>query len=129
VSCRPYAPRSSRLHCVAAGGNGVVAVHVDGRLRAVLSGAVLAGAATPVGKSAHAVQFDFRFNEKENDTSTSQQLDTKIWHTEFVIQTKMASWSIQAFGQSRHGPKIERGSAPFLGRAKLGPYLTQSRMG
>jgi len=40
---------------VAAGGDGVTAVHVEGDLRAVLSGAVLAGAATPVGKSAHAV--------------------------------------------------------------------------
>jgi len=36
-------------------GDGVMAVHVDDGLRAVLSGAVLAGAATPVGKSAHAV--------------------------------------------------------------------------
>ena len=53
---RPYAARSSRrLHCVAARGDGVTAVHVDGGLRAVLSGAVLGGAATPVGKSAHAV--------------------------------------------------------------------------
>ena len=42
---------------MAAGGDGVTAVHVDGGLRAVLSGAVLAGAATPVGKSAHAVYF------------------------------------------------------------------------
>jgi len=52
----PYAARSSRrVHCVAAGGDGTTAVHVDGGLRAVLSGADLAGAATPVGKSAHAV--------------------------------------------------------------------------
>jgi len=36
------------------GGDGVTAVHVGG-LRAILSGVVLAGAATPVGKSAHAV--------------------------------------------------------------------------
>ena len=36
-------------------GDGVTAVHVDGGLCAVLSGAVLAGAAMPVGKSAHAV--------------------------------------------------------------------------
>ena len=36
-------------------GDGVTAVHVDGGLHAVLSGAVLAGAATPVGKSAHAI--------------------------------------------------------------------------
>jgi len=35
----------------------VTAVHVDGGLRAVLSGAVLDGAATPVGKSAHAIYF------------------------------------------------------------------------
>jgi len=56
VRCRPYAASSSRrLHCVATGGDGVTAVHVDGGLRAVLSGAVLAGAATPVGKSARAV--------------------------------------------------------------------------
>jgi len=40
---------------VAVGGDGVTAVHVDGGLRAVLSVAVLAGAATPVGKSARAV--------------------------------------------------------------------------
>ena len=39
---------------MAAGGDGVTAVHVGGGLRAVLSGAVFAGAATPVGKSAHA---------------------------------------------------------------------------
>jgi len=51
-----YTVRSSRrLHCVAAGGDGVTAVHVDGGLRVVLSGAVLASAATPVGKSAHGV--------------------------------------------------------------------------
>ena len=56
MRCRPYAARSSRrLHCVAAGDDGVTAVHVDGGSRAVLSGAVVAGAATPVGKSAHAV--------------------------------------------------------------------------
>ena len=56
VRCRPYDARSTRrLHCVAAGGDGVTAVHVDGGLRAVLSGAVLAGAATSVGKSAQAV--------------------------------------------------------------------------
>jgi len=36
-------------------GDGVTAVHVDSGLRAVLSGVVLADAATPVGKSAHAV--------------------------------------------------------------------------
>jgi len=36
-------------------GDGVTAVHVDGGLRSVLLGAVLGGAATPVGKSAHAV--------------------------------------------------------------------------
>jgi len=35
-------------------GDGVTAVHVGG-LRAVLSGAVLGGAAMPVGKSAHTV--------------------------------------------------------------------------
>jgi len=46
---------------VAAGGDGVTAVHVDGGLRAILSGAVLTGAATPVGKSAHAVQFVCQF--------------------------------------------------------------------
>ena len=40
---------------MAPGGDGVTAVHVRGGLRAVLSGAVLGGAATPVGKSAHAV--------------------------------------------------------------------------
>jgi len=40
---------------VAAGGDGVTAVHVDGGLRAVLSGSVLGGAATTVGKSAHGV--------------------------------------------------------------------------
>jgi len=56
VRCRPYAAHSStRLHCVTAGGDGVTAVHIDGGLHAVLSGAVLGGAATPVGKSAHAV--------------------------------------------------------------------------
>jgi len=33
----------------------MMAVHVDGGLRAVLSGEVLAGVATPVGKSAHGV--------------------------------------------------------------------------
>ena len=42
---------------MAAGGDGVTTVHVDGGLRPVLSGAVLAVAAMPVGKSAHAVQF------------------------------------------------------------------------
>ena len=53
VRCRPYAARSSRrVHCVAAG---VTAVHADGGLLAVWSGVVLAGAATPVEKSAHAV--------------------------------------------------------------------------
>jgi len=53
---RPYAARSSRrVHCVAAGGDGVTAVHVDGDLHEVLSGEVLAGAATPVGKTEHAV--------------------------------------------------------------------------
>jgi len=36
-------------------GDWMTAVHVDGGLRAVLSGAVLGGAATPMGKSAHAV--------------------------------------------------------------------------
>jgi len=56
VRYRPYAARSSRrVHCVAAGDDGLTAVHVDGGLHAVLSGAVLGGAATPVGKSAHAV--------------------------------------------------------------------------
>ena len=56
--CRPNAARrSGRLHCVAAGGDGVTAVHADGDLLAVLSGAVLAVAATSVGKSAHAVKF------------------------------------------------------------------------
>jgi len=55
VRCRPYAARiSRRLHCLAAGGDGVTAVQVDGGLSAVLSEAVLAGATTPVGKSAHA---------------------------------------------------------------------------
>jgi len=50
------AARSSRrVHCVAARGEWVTAVHVDGGLCAVLSGAVLAGAATPVGKSAPVV--------------------------------------------------------------------------
>ena len=34
---------------------GVMAVHIDGSLRAVLLQAVLAGAATLVGKSVHAV--------------------------------------------------------------------------
>jgi len=35
VRCRPYAARSSRrLHCVAAGGDAMTAVHVDGGLRA-----------------------------------------------------------------------------------------------
>jgi len=50
------------LHAAAAesivwppGGDGVTAVHADGGLCAVLSGAVLAGSATPVGKSVHAV--------------------------------------------------------------------------
>jgi len=33
----------------------MTAVHVDGGLRAVLSLSVVAGSATPVGKSAHAV--------------------------------------------------------------------------
>jgi len=37
----------------------VTAVQVDGGLHAVLLGAVLAGAATPVGKSAHAVLLFF----------------------------------------------------------------------
>ena len=40
-----------------AGGDRVTAVHVDGGLHAVLSGVVLVDTATPVGKSAHAVQF------------------------------------------------------------------------
>jgi len=48
VRSRPCTAGSSRqVHCVAAG---VTVVHVDGGLRAVLSGAVLAGAATPVGR-------------------------------------------------------------------------------
>jgi len=55
VRCKPYAARSSRLHCVAAGRDGVTAVHVNGGLRAVLLRAVLTGRATLVGKSAHAV--------------------------------------------------------------------------
>jgi len=55
-NCYSDAARSSRrLHCVIAGGDGVPTVHADGGLRAVLSGTVLGGAATPVGKSAHAV--------------------------------------------------------------------------
>ena len=37
------------------GGDGVTAMHAHGGLRAVLLGAVLGGAATLVGKSAHAV--------------------------------------------------------------------------
>jgi len=37
------------------GGDRVMAVHVDGGLHAVLSGAVLVGATTPVRKSTHAV--------------------------------------------------------------------------
>jgi len=40
---------------MAAGGDGVTAVHVDGGLTAVLSEAVLTGAAKPLGKSAHAL--------------------------------------------------------------------------
>jgi len=56
VRCRPYSARSSRqVHCVTDRGDGVTAMHADGGLGAVLSGAVLGGAATPVGKSAHAV--------------------------------------------------------------------------
>jgi len=46
---------------VATVGDGVTAVYVDGGLRAVLSGVVLAGAATPVGKSAHAVWYSINF--------------------------------------------------------------------
>jgi len=45
---------------VAAGGDRVTAVHVDGGLRLVLSGAVLVGVATPVGKSARAAWFQKR---------------------------------------------------------------------
>jgi len=53
MHCRPYAAHNSRrFHCVVTGGDGVMAVRVDGGLHAVLSGAVLA---TLVGKSAHAV--------------------------------------------------------------------------
>jgi len=37
------------------GSDGVTAVHVDGCLHAVLLGAILVGAAMPVGKSVHAV--------------------------------------------------------------------------
>ena len=56
MRCRLYAARKSRrFHCVAAGGDGATAVHVDGGLHVVLSGVVPGGAATPVGKSAHAV--------------------------------------------------------------------------
>jgi len=56
VRCRPYAARSStRVNFMAAGGDGVTAVHVDGGLTAVLSEAVLTGAAKPLGKSAHAL--------------------------------------------------------------------------
>jgi len=44
---------------MAAGGDGVTAVHVDGGLRAVLLGMVLAGAVMLVGKSAHAVWFEY----------------------------------------------------------------------
>jgi len=41
VRCRLYAAcNTRRVHCVAAGDDGVMAVHVDGGLRAVLSGAV-----------------------------------------------------------------------------------------
>ena len=47
---------SKRLHCVAAGGDGVTAVNVDGGLRAVFVGSgPRQRAATPGGKSAHAV--------------------------------------------------------------------------
>jgi len=56
MHCRPYAADSSRrVHCLATRGDGVTAVHVHGSLRAVLSGVVLGGEATRVGKSAHAV--------------------------------------------------------------------------
>jgi len=37
------------------GHQGVTVVHIDGGLRAIMLGAVLAGAAMPVGKSVHAV--------------------------------------------------------------------------
>jgi len=56
---------------VAAGGDGVTAMHVDGGLRAVLSGAVIAGEATPVGKSAHAVQFTFAAEQNGSTAYTS----------------------------------------------------------
>ena len=56
MCCRPYAACSSRrVHSVAAGGDGVTAVHVDVGLHAVLSRAVLIGSAMLVGRSAHAV--------------------------------------------------------------------------
>ena len=41
------------------GRQGVTAAHVDGGLHAVLSGAVLGGTDTLVGKSAHAVWFGY----------------------------------------------------------------------
>ena len=56
VCCRPYPAHSNRrLHCVFAGGWRDDGSPRNGDLRAVLSAAVLAGVATPVGKSAHTV--------------------------------------------------------------------------
>jgi len=62
------------MHCVAVGGDGVTAVHVDGGLRAVLLGAVLAGATTPVGKSAHAVKLSCYDDDDDDADEFTQNL-------------------------------------------------------
>jgi len=41
---------------------------------------------------------------------------------------QVAPWSILPFGHSRHGPKIG-GLFAFFGEGKLGPHLTQCRLG
>ena len=59
MSCRRYTLHAAADDSIVwpPGGDGMTLVHIDGGLRAVLkkSGALLAGAAKPVGKSAHAV--------------------------------------------------------------------------
>jgi len=42
---------------------------------------------------------------------------------------QVASWCIQPFGHNRNGPKIGEGAPPPFGGRRLGPHLTQSRLG
>ena len=42
---------------------------------------------------------------------------------------QVPSWSIQPFGNNRHGPKIGGGLCALFWEGQLGPHLTQSRLG